>query len=599
MSTLARQLRWMIGIRLLVITSILVPYALVHLTGAPAEVAVQPAGAGETRPAAEVAAGGAQPAPVPAASVLSWPVFLRLAGFVYLASLLYIALHLLLPRRTALQGYVQFAGDLALITVLVYSTGGLASPFSIFFLVVIAVASTLLGRRAGFTTATVAYLLYAGVLIGLYRGWLPPPESAAAEAGSLARLSYHLVVSLFGFYLVAFLINYLAHQFARTAAELEEKSEDLADLRVVHRDVIQSINTGLITTDLAGIVTSVNRAGEEILGLAAAELVGRSIHVAPMFPAGRWEELIAAGEERLRAEVEIPRPEGALYVGYSLSPLSDAEGSRRGYILIFQDLTRWRRLQEEVRLKDRMAAVGELAAGIAHEIGNPLAAISGSAQMLSRSLAGETAERKLVDILLKESQRLDRTIKGFLRFARPRERAVERFDIAELLAETFELLRNSDEVGAAHALELRLEPRRAAIDADPDQVVQIFWNLARNALRAMPDGGTLTVVGELAGDTYRMRFADDGRGMNAEERANLFHPFKSFFDTGSGIGMAIVYRIVQEHGGRLAVDSRPRRGTTITVELPVGGPQTPRLRATDLAAAPDERPAEAPAEAAP
>lgn len=602
MSTLARQLRWMIGIRLLVITSILVPYALVHLTGAPAEVAVQPAGSGETRPAAEVAAGGALPAPAPAASVLSWPVFLRLAGFVYLASLLYLALHLLLPRRNTLQGYVQFAGDLVLITVLVYSTGGLASPFSIFFLVVIAVASTLLGRRAGFTTATVAYLLYAGVLIGLYRGWLPPPESAAAEAGSLARLSYHLVVSLFGFYLVAFLINYLAHQFARTAAELEEKSEDLADLRVVHRDVIQSINTGLITTDLAGTVTSVNRAGEEILGLAAAELVGRSIHVAPMFPAGRWEELIAAGEERLRAEVEIPHPEGALYVGYSLSPLSDAEGSRRGYILIFQDLTRWRRLQEEVRLKDRMAAVGELAAGIAHEIGNPLAAISGSVQMLSRNLAGETAERKLVDILIKESQRLDRTIKGFLRFARPRERAVERFDIAELLAETFELLRNSDEVRAEHVLELRLEPRRAAIDADPDQVVQIFWNLARNALRAMPDGGTLTVVGELAGDTYRMRFADDGRGMNAEERANLFHPFKSFFDSGSGIGMAIVYRIVQEHGGRLAVDSRPRRGTAITVELPVRGPEPPRLRATDLAGpeeARDETPAEAPAEAAP
>jgi len=226
-----------------------------------------------------------------------------------------------------------------------------------------------------------------------------------------------------------------------------------------------------------------------------------------------------------------------------------------------------------------MAAVGELAAGIAHEIGNPLAAISGSVQLLAKSLGGDSSERKLVEILIRESQRLDRTIKGFLRFARPRERAVRRFDVAALLAETFELLRNSEEVAPGHRLELRLDPPSVAIHADPDQVTQIFWNLARNALKAMPDGGTLEVVGELDGDLYRIRFIDSGRGMGTEERANLFHPFKSFFDTGSGIGMAIVYRIVQEHEGRLRVDSRPGGGTTIEVELPRRGPEPPQMRA--------------------
>lgn len=577
MSPLGRQLRWLIAIRLLVVTSIVVPFGLVQLAApAPPAETVAPVAA----PAPGIAPGVAAPAP----TGMPWAVFLRLAGFTYLASLLYILLHQLLPRRTTLQAYVQFAGDLLLVTALVYSTGGLVSPFSIFYLVVIAVASILMRREAGFSVATGAYLLYAGVMIGIYRGWLRMPAGGLGEAGSLARLTYHLVVSFLGFYLFAFLTYYLAHQFARTAAELEEKREDLADLQVVHRDVIQSINTGLITTDLDGVMTSVNRAGEEILALPEVELTGRSIRTTPLFPGQRWSRLLASGgpDERLRAEAEVERPDGTTaYVGYSLSPLSDAYGTRRGYILIFQDLTHWRQLQEEVRLKDRMAAVGELAAGIAHEIGNPLAAISGSVQMLSRSLEGDTAARKLVDILIRESRRLDRTIKGFLRFARPRERAVERFDVAEHLAEAFELLRNSEEVAAEHRLEIELEPPSAMIYADPDQVTQIFWNLARNALRAMPRGGTLRVVGELAGDTYRIRVIDDGRGMGPEERANLFHPFKSFFDTGSGIGMAIVYRIVQEHDGRLRVDSRPGGGTMIEVELPAHGPGPPRLREHD------------------
>jgi two-component system sensor histidine kinase PilS (NtrC family) len=273
----------------------------------------------------------------------------------------------------------------------------------------------------------------------------------------------------------------------------------------------------------------------------------------------------------MRSELELVLDGETRYVGFSVSRLADAFGLHRGYIIIFQDLTRWRRLQEEVRIKDRMVAVGELAAGLAHEIGNPLAAISGSVQMLSSSVNGDPAQRKLIDILLKESHRLDRTIKGFLRFARPRERSSVTFDIARLLAENFELLKNSEEVSPLHQLELALDPPSARLNADPDQVSQIFWNLARNALRAMPDGGLLRVVGRLESDCYRMQVIDTGRGMSEEQRANLFHPFQSFFDGGTGIGMAIVYRIVQEHGGRLRVDSRPGAGTTITVELPTAG----------------------------
>jgi two-component system sensor histidine kinase PilS (NtrC family) len=274
------------------------------------------------------------------------------------------------------------------------------------------------------------------------------------------------------------------------------------------------------------------------------------------------------GDQPGRYEAELARRGEPIFVGFSVSPLIDAAGTQRGWNVVFQDLTRWRRLENEVRIKDRMAAVGELAAGIAHEIGNPLAAISGSVQMLASSFEGGAPQHKLLAILLKESQRLDRTIKGFLRFARPRERSAVEFDVARLVAENFELLGNSDEVSAGHRLELDLDPPSVVLVADPDQVSQVFWNLARNALKAMPDGGRLGVRGRRHDTTFRLTFSDDGHGMSAEQRSNLFHPFQSFFDTGTGIGMAIVFRIVEDHGGRIEVESGEGQGTKIVVHLP-------------------------------
>jgi two-component system sensor histidine kinase PilS (NtrC family) len=273
-----------------------------------------------------------------------------------------------------------------------------------------------------------------------------------------------------------------------------------------------------------------------------------------------------------RTQTGVRRGETIVPVGYSLSRLTDARGIPVGTILVFQDLSQWHRLQEELRLKDRMAAAGELAAGIAHEVGNPLAAISGSVQLLSAALPANDAQRKLFDIILKESHRLDRTIKGFLRFARPRERATTRFDIAALLAENLALLRNSEEATGRHRFVLDVDPPSTFLVGDADQISQIFWNLARNALRAMPEGGTLELTGRLDGEWYRMIFRDTGRGMSDEQRERLFQPFQSFFDGGTGIGMAIVYRIVQEHGGHVEVDTRPGEGATITVELPLRQP---------------------------
>ena len=568
MPILSRQLRWYIVLRLVAVIAAVVPYGLVLLQGTSAEV--RPAETSQVGPPAPGPPASPvqvspppEPAPVPPEpGMVSPPVVFMLLGFTCGATLLYIALLRVLRQRPEVQAYIQFFGDLVLVTAMVYFLGGIESPFSLLYLVVIAVASALLRRQAGLTVASTANVLYVALILYLY--------NQSQGQVSVFRVSYQLAVHCVGFYALALLTSYLARSARRAEQELVEKSEHLADLQVMHSDIVQSINSGLITTDLDGVVTLVNQAGLAILARPEEELVGRPIQQSGLFSSRQWGELTAASDQRgkLRSEVEVARGGETAFIGFSISQLNEANGRHGGYIVIFQDLTHWRKLREELRIKDRMAAVGEMAAGLAHEIGNPLAAISGSVQMLAGSGGNEASQRRLVEILLKESQRLDRTIKGFLRFARPKERSSIPFDIARLLAENFELLANSAEVLSRHELKIELDPPRAHLLGDPDQVSQIFWNLARNALRAMPDGGTLQVVGSLGPRAYQFQVIDTGRGMSEEQRANLFHPFRSFFDGGTGIGMAIVYRIVQEHGGHLHVDSRPGGGTTITVELP-------------------------------
>ncbi len=537
MNTLERQLRWYIGLRLVVVTSIALPYYFGQLSGDPSSLL--------------------DPTP---------GFFGRIFGATCAATLIYISLLQWLPKHRQTQAYVQFAGDLLLISSLIFQFGP-GSPFSPFYLVTIIVAATLLGRQAGVLVASAASLLYGGIQFGFALGWL---GDATVAEGFSARLLYTLFVSLLGFFAVALLTARLTSRAIQAEDALEVQREDLADLKVVHQDVLESIPSGLVTTDLTGRITTLNKNGRKILALSDEELLGSPIDRLGVFSPDQWQEATAKSERegRLRSELRLTRGGSAIDIGFNISRLTDGDGAHRGFILIFQDLTRWRKLEEEVRIKDRMAAVGELAAGLAHEIGNPLAAISGSVQMLAQSARNSEGEVRLLDILLKESQRLDRTIKGFLRFARPRERTSVHFDIASLLAENVALLRNSDEVSPAHEIELHLDPPSHSLLGDPDQISQIFWNLARNALRAMPEGGTLSIHGRLVGDRYQMSFADSGRGMSEEERANLFHPFQSFFDAGTGIGMAIVYRIVEAHGGDLTVDSSPGLGTTITVQLP-------------------------------
>jgi two-component system sensor histidine kinase PilS (NtrC family) len=287
-------------------------------------------------------------------------------------------------------------------------------------------------------------------------------------------------------------------------------------------------------------------------------------------------------ERRFRFEKWWTGKDGQrLFLGLAVSILRSRPRLPLGYLLMFQDLTEIQALEQQVRLKERMAALGEMAAGIAHELRNPLASISGSVQVLKGELDPRGEEADLMEIVIRESQRLDRTIRNFLLFARPGEFSPRVADLGPLLEEMARLLRNGPEFREGHRIEVVAEGGPAECAVDLDRIKQVFWNLAQNALRAMPEQGTLRVCLETLGEEHvAIRFRDEGTGMSEEEAKAYFQPFASRFHGGVGLGAAIVYRIVEEHGGQVQIRSAPGRGTEVTVILPR------RSRSADEDAAP-------------
>ncbi|HEX4825181.1 MAG TPA: ATP-binding protein [Candidatus Polarisedimenticolaceae bacterium] len=469
--------------------------------------------------------------------------------------------------------YLQIVGDALVVTAFVRITGGIDSPMSFLYLLPIAVASMLLLRRGGLTIAGVCFAFYAalvlhdGGLLGVGR-FLGPIEPAEPW-----RTSYFLIVHAFSFVAVALLSSYLAERVQRQSTELDARDASVARLTALNENIIESIHSGLITTDLEGIVNFMNRGGAEIIGRSQGNVLGAPIaSLLGLDPAWRKAADEALGASRRhRFERYTGGPEGSrIFLGIAVSNLKDRDGLPLGYIFTFQDLTELYAAEQQMRLKERMAALGQMAAGMAHELRNPLAAISGSVQYLKGDLrpSGETLE--LMDIILRESQRLDQAIRDFLTFARPGRFAPQRADVVRLLEDHLKLLRKSREFTGAHRLETRYASASLRCDVDPNRMKQVFWNLSTNALKAMPQGGalTITVAEDDARNEITVAFADEGVGMDERTREGYFQPFRSAFDEGTGLGAAIVYRLVEEHGGRIAVESTPGRGTTVSVTVP-------------------------------
>jgi two-component system sensor histidine kinase PilS (NtrC family) len=470
-----------------------------------------------------------------------------------------------LPGRVS--AGIQLGGDLVLVTALVYFSGGSDSVFSFLYLVVVGAGSFLLLRPGGLLTASLASVLYGAMIELAAYGMLPPPPLSEPPERAEHSL-YALVVNILAFYSVALLTALIAEKLSAARSEVMLRRTEVDRLRSLHADVIDSMSSGLAAVDDEGRMTFLNRAGAEILGTARSAAPGRWVWDVGLLTQGEFTSAVGSNDadEFARGEAVIDVEGARRLIGYSVRPLRGASG----HLILFQDLTELRRLEEEARARDKLAAIGKLAAGIAHEIRNPLASISGSAQMLGNEMARGSSERRLIEIIVSESVRLSKILEDFLRYTRPGPRRVESFDVASSLLEAMDLFSNSDEVGDHHRLELQVDPPRSLMQGDPDQIRQIFWNVAKNAVRAMPDGGMLEVRGREDGAWYRIVFRDTGRGMTSEERDALFQPFATAFDEGTGLGMAIVRRLTEDHGGTIRVDSRPGEGTRIEIRLPRG-----------------------------
>jgi two-component system sensor histidine kinase PilS (NtrC family) len=536
---LERQLRWLMILRVVTVTTLLISAFAIELTLKP----------GQTLR----------------------PLFL-LAAVIYGMVLLYAFLDRWL-KGTASFIYLQLVGDALVVTAFVRITGGLDSPMSFLYLLPIAVASMLLVRRGGLALAGVSFALY-GMLVLHGAGWIGLARLfGESEPTDPWRVSYFLIVHAVSFVAVALLASHLSERVRAQTRELDERQGAVARLRALNENIIESIHSGLLTTDLVGRVNFMNPGGSEITGRSQDEVEGASIEqlfgLEPGFLQAAAAQLRA--RRRYRFERHYVAPAGArIFLGIAVSNLQDREDRPLGYIFTFQDLTEVFAVEQQMRLKERMEALGQMAAGMAHELRNPLAAISGSVQYLKGTLKPDAETLELMDIILRESHRLDQTIRDFLTFARPGTFSPQACDLVRLAEDHLKLLRKSREFTGAHRVDTRFGAAEIWCDVDVNRMKQVFWNLSTNALKAMPAGGALaiSIESDPARNEVAVEFADEGVGMDERMREGYFQPFRSAFDEGTGLGAAIVYRLVEEHGGRIDLDSAPGRGTRIRIAVP-------------------------------
>ena len=550
-AALRRKLAWLIGIRAAIITLLLGSAILV-----------------------QISTPGALPA----------DPFFYLIGLTYALTVGYaLSLRFVYRRRWLLD--VQLAADALIVSAFIYVTGGVTSYFSSLYVLPIIAASIFQFRRGGLMVAVLSTLIYGALVAAQYMGANGLlPEIWVLPAGALPPFKvaqYTVAINVFGFFAVAVLSGSLAEGLRHAGARLERASNEIADLQAFNQHVIDSLISGLATTAFDGRILTFNRTASVITGVSREVAAGRPIGDIMRFPPELTRSIEsqlggANGRRACRAEFPYRTPDGRMIeIGLSASHLDTPDG-RAGLLFTFQDVTDVKKLERDARLRQRLVAVGEMAAGIAHEIRNPLASMSGSIQILRQELPLSTEQAQLMDIVLRESERLNETIRSFLAYARPQRFQIARLDVRRVLKDTALLLRNSAEVKQGHLVEVVVPSTEVFFEADENQVRQIVWNLATNGLRAMLDGGRLLLVArtepasdERGEDTVVLEVKDEGVGIASEDLEGIFQPFHGSFSRGSGLGLAIVHRIVSDYNGEIVVSSTPGVGTTVTVCLPV------------------------------
>jgi two-component system sensor histidine kinase PilS (NtrC family) len=500
-------------------------------------------------------------------------------GSIYFASLIAVVF-LRSGRHLKAVAYAQIAGDVLSASGLVYLTGGAESIFTILYPLAIVNAAISLSRRGamvGAATASAAFCLLA--LLMEYRVLSPPAAFLERPPLSFGQLVLSLVANVSAFFLAAALSAHLADALQGARKELAKRETQLTALSELHESIVRSISSGLLTVDGARRVTFLNRAGEEIMGVRIAQIEGELL-------AARFPDLAdALGRTQPgRGESHVRRADGETrLLGYSVAPMVDAgTPAAPGLVIVFQDLTPFREMEEAMRRNDRLAAVGKLAAGLAHEIRNPLASMCGSIELLGHAPGLANKDRRLMEIVLREAERLEALVRDFLGFARPQEPQLTVVDVAAQLEEALVIFRG-ELANRGLTLGTGIEPA-VLVRADPAQLKQVIWNLLSNAADATSSGGRVSVRLFRLGTRAVFEVEDTGVGISNDDLPHIFDPFFTTKEKGTGLGLALVHRIIERHAGRIEVRSEAGSGTTFRIELAALAPGVETVASRKLGA---------------
>jgi two-component system sensor histidine kinase PilS (NtrC family) len=470
--------------------------------------------------------------------------------------------------------FLQAVADVAFISIIVFATGLYDSIFSFMFVVVILLGSLERYLRGAVGWALLSSAAYTVLVYLQMRGILLPPgfEATSVPFSQFARSS---MTHSTAFLLTGVLSGFLGEEIRKGKEKVRDRDDVIHKLESFHKHVIDNIPSGLLTIDTQGRVNLVNDTACSILGMTREDTVGKPMG---QFLAGieGWE---ARDDSRVpRAEIRFLRADGTeVFLGFSTSPMKDADGHAIGRVVIFQDLTPIRQMEERVRIADRLAGVGELAAGLAHEIRNPLASIAGSSQLLRESAASSGESATLLDIIGRESQRLNGLITDFLAYTGPSQRDTMRLDVAALLRDVAEAVRAGEAREKGVAVELAPLPA-LMVEGDGEQLKQVAWNLVRNAVQATPAGGKVMIDGFEQirhGSRYVVAMVvDTGAGIAPGILEKIFNPFFTTKEGGTGLGLSISQRIVHQHKGFIEVRPAPAKGCAFSVFLPAASART-------------------------
>ncbi|HKQ32427.1 MAG TPA: ATP-binding protein [Thermodesulfobacteriota bacterium] len=488
-----------------------------------------------------------------------------IVAVIYFLSLIALLLQSLYERYPRVFKITQLVFDLALASIVIFVTGGKSSPFIFLYVLIIIYSSIVLNKAASYVTALVSGLVYVLIVFYQIRLDMPLPEgqsilssvSAWGEVG-LVSTYFHLT----GFLLVAILSGYLSDRFRATGRELGESEKSLRILQNLHQNIIESLTSGMITLDLGGRIISINRTGLEILGINGEDrILGKDLG---KFMSGlHLEDLVS----KKREQMLYTAPDGRMVtLGFSTSELKNTEDKTQGYIIIFQDLTEVKELEDRLRTSEKMALLGQLAAGLAHELRNPLSAISGAVEILGSDVKPTEDNLRLVRMATQEVERLNLLVEDFLILTMPIQKLTTLVDLGLIISDTVESFTKTIRRGNIEIIN-QVE-NGMYVQADSYRLKQAVWNLLLNSVDAMPIGGLIMIKSRTEDSSAIIEISDEGKGVDENFISRIFEPFFTTKEVGTGLGLAIVQKVIEGYNGNINVISSRGNGATFVITLP-------------------------------